>query len=56
MILKSTPLFDDVGLVRCIVSFPNSDVPAWLGLKAVAWAWLQAAWAFKICKPGPGRQ
>jgi hypothetical protein len=25
-----------------------SDVPAWLGLKAVAWA-------FRICKPGPSR-
>jgi hypothetical protein len=33
----------------------SSDVLAQLGLKAAAWAWLQAAWAFRICKPGPSR-
>jgi hypothetical protein len=42
------------GLARSLVAL--SDVPAWLGLKAAAWAWLQAAWAFRICKPGPSRQ
>jgi hypothetical protein len=33
-----------------------SDVPARLGLKAAALAWLLTAQAFKICKPGQSRQ
>jgi hypothetical protein len=26
---------------------------AWLGLKALAWAWLRRAWAFQTSRPGP---
>ena len=36
-----------------VVTTLVSDVPAQLGLKAAAWAWLQVAWAFRICKLGP---
>jgi len=31
-------------------------VPAWLGLKAAALAWLLMAWAFKIWRLGQSRQ
>jgi hypothetical protein len=34
----------------------SSDVPAQLGLKAMALAWLSMARAFKICRPGQSRQ
>ena len=34
----------------------TSDVPARLGLKATALAWLPAARAFEICRPGQSRQ
>ena len=33
-----------------------SDVPAWLGLKATALAWLLTAWAFKTCRLGQSCQ
>jgi hypothetical protein len=33
-----------------------SDVPARLGLKAAALAWLLAAQAFETCRPGQSRQ
>jgi hypothetical protein len=31
----------------------SSDVRAWLGLKALGWAWLSRAWACNILKPSP---
>ena len=34
----------------------HSDVPARLGLKAAALAWLLTAWAFRNCRPGQSRQ
>jgi hypothetical protein len=34
----------------------GSDVPARLGLKAVALAWLSMAQAFRIARPGQSRQ
>ena len=34
----------------------SSDVPARLGLKAAALAWLSTAPAFEICRPGQSRQ
>ncbi len=34
----------------------NSDVLAWLRLKAVAWAWLTLAWAYQNFKPSPSCQ
>ena len=35
----------------CVV---DSDVPAWLGLEAGAWAWLMTAGAYRLLKPGHG--
>jgi hypothetical protein len=37
-------------------SFTLSDVLAWLGLKAVALAWLSTAQAFEISRPGQSCQ
>src|SRR6267154_6880958 len=39
-----------------LATTPTSDVPARLGLKAAALAWLSTAQAFEICRPGQSRQ
>ena len=39
-----------------VVATPSSDVPARLGLKAAALAWLSTAQAFTILRPGQSRQ
>ena len=44
------------GFERADVLTVTSDVPAWLGLKAMALAWLFMALAFKILRPGQSHQ
>jgi hypothetical protein len=39
-----------------VLHFRGSDVPARLGLKAAALAWLLTAQAFETCRPGQSRQ
>jgi len=44
--------------VKLEVMLPSevSDVLAWLGLKAIALAWLLMAWVFRKCRLGQSHQ